>query len=472
MRVSMDRRLAFVGVLAAAVLVSGCGGAPAEIPESASLAPSDAVVFARIATDGDSSQWQKAERVLERIPGVRDGLVSAIEQELSDEGLDWETDVAPALGDEVVIVATAKLRPIVLLEPESEEKLDALLAKSDEETVRGEVEGRIAVAEKDADLAEYRAALARGTIEDDEAFLAGLDALPAESLGLVWVDVGVLTDDLSSLFEEATQERLELGIDWLSASLSAEEDGMLVAMGMRTPGGGDTHYEPELFRRVPADAVAAISFGGTQGTLDRLQGQIDLGELSKTIEDATGVSLDGIIDALSGEGVLYVRSGAEKLPDVTLALAPPNRDEAWSTVDRLARKLATEMQTTVTTTVENGVEVSMLVVEDVTIRYARLDADTVVVTSDEDALATLAGDGPKLVDADDFVRARADVGLEDRTKGFVYVDVDGMLPLIEGLAGESIPAEVRDDVEAVDSLVFQTSGDGDTTRVSGFVRVP
>jgi len=129
------------------------------------------------------------------------------------------------------------------------------------------------------------------------------------------------------------------------------------------------------------------------------------------------------------------------------------------------------METDVTTTIENGVEVSKLVVEDVTIRYARLDADTVVVTSSEVALALLAGDGPKLADSDGFRRAAEDVGLEDRTKGFVYVDVDGLLPLIEGLAGESIPAEVRDGVEAVDSLVFQTSGDGDTTRVSGFVRV-
>ena len=283
--------------------------------------------------------------------------------------------------------------------------------------------------------------------------------------------MAALTDELSSFFEEATQEKVELGIDWLSASLSAEDDGMLLAMGMRTPDGGDTHYEPELFRRVPADAVAAISFGGTQTALDRLQGQVDVGELSKSIEEATGVSLDGMVDALSGEGVLYVRPG-EEVPDVTLALAPPNPDEAWSTVDRIARKLAEDMQAAVTTTVENGMHVSMVVVEDVTIRYARLDADTVVVTSGDDALAVLAGDGPKLVDSDGYRRAAEDVGLEDRTKGFVYVDVDGILPLFESLAGESIPADVRDGAEAVDSLVFQTSGDGDTTTVSGFVRVP
>ena len=467
----MACRLVFVALLATAALTVGCGGAAPQIPESASLAPADAVVFARITTDDDSSQWQKAERVLERIPGVRDTLVSAIEQQLSDEALDWETDVSPALGDEVVVVATAKLRPIVLLQPESEEKLAALLERSDEVPARGEVDGWVALAEKDTDLADYRAALERGTIEGDEAFAAGLEALPDESLGLVWVDMAVLTDELSPVLQQATQEEIDIGIDWLSASLSADDDGMLVAMGARTPDGGDTHYEPTLFRRVPADAVAALSFGGTQGALDRLQGQVDVDGLSQMIEDATGVSLDGIVDALSGEGVLYVRPG-ENLPEVTLALAPPDPDETWNTVDRLARKLASEMHATVKTSFENGLEVSTLVVEDVTIRYARLDADTIVVTTGDDALALLAGSGPKLVDSAGYRRAAEDVGLEDRTKGFVYVDVDGMLPLIENLAGETIPPDMREGIAAVDSLIFQTSGDGDSTRVSGFVRVP
>ena len=467
----MSCRLALGAALTTAALASGCGGAPAQIPESASLAPADAVVYATFATDSESSQWQKAEQVLERIPAVRDSLVSSIEQELAEEELDWEEDVAPALGNEVVIVVTANMRPIVLLQPESEEKLDALLAKSDEETVRADVEGHLAFAENEADLAEYRAALERGTIEGDESFAAGLDALPDESLGLVWVDVAAVTDDLSSLFEEVTEEPVDLGIDWLSASLSAEDDGMLVAIGAHSPGSGDTHYEPELFRSVPDDAVAAFSFGGTQDTLDRLQGQADLDELSSSVEELTGVTLDGLVDALSGEGVLYVRPG-EEIPEVTLALAPPDPEKTWSTVDRLVRKLAEEAEVAVTTSVENGVEVSKLEVEDVTLRYARLDADTIVVTTGADALALLSGDGPKLVDSEGFGSAAEDVGLDDRTKGFVYVDVDGMLPMIEDLAGESIPPDVREGLDAVDSLVFQTSGAGDTTRVSGFVRVP
>ena len=466
----MAPRLAFVAVLTSLVVASGCGGSPAALPESASLAPADAVVFASITTDSDSSQWQDAKTVFDRIPGVSSDLAGGIDVPLAAEGLDWDEDVAPALGDEVVLVVMESMRPVVLLEPDSDEKLDALLARSDEDVVRGEVEGHVALAETEADLAQYRAALERGTIEGDEAFAAGLDALPDESLGLVWVDIAALTDEFSSLVEQATQE-VELGIDWLSASLSAEESGMLLALGIRTPGSGDTHYEPELFDRVPADAVAAVSFGGTQKALDGLQGRVDLDELSQSVERLTGVSLDGIVDALSGEGVLYVRPG-ETLPDVTLALAPPDPEKTWNTVDRLARRLATEMQAEVTTTVENGVEVSMLEVEGVTIRYARLDAETIVVTSGADAIGLLSGDGPKLVDSEGYVRAAEDVGLEGRTKGFVYVDVDGMLPLIEGLAGEAVPAEMREGFEAVDSLVLQASGDGDTTVVSGFLRVP
>lgn len=467
----MVARLSVAAVLATAAIAAGCGGTPGQIPESASLAPADAVVFATFTTDSGSAQWRKAETVLERIPGVRDGLVAEIEAELADDALDWAEDVAPALGDEVVIVATAQLRPVALLQPDSEEKLDALLAKSDEELVRGEIAGHVALAEKESDLADYRAALERGTIESNESFVAGLEALPDESLGLVWVDLAALTDELSSLVEQATQEDFELGIEWLSASLSAEDDGMLLAIGAHAPGAGDTHYDPTLFRKVPADAVAAFSFGGTQSTLDRLQSRVDVDELSSSLAGLIGVSLDGVFDALSGEGVLYVRPG-EPVPEVTLALAPPDPDEAWSTVDRLLRELAAQVQVPVTTSTVNGVDVSALEVEGVAIRYARLDPDTIVVTTGEEALALLSGTGPKLVDSEGYRRAAEDVGLEGRTKGFLYVDVDGMLPLVESLAGEGLPADVRQGFEAVDSVVFQTTGAGDTTRVSGFVRVP
>ena len=119
-------------------------------------------------------------------------------------------------------------------------------------------------------------------------------------------------------------------------------------------------------------------------------------------------------------------------------------DKTWQTVDRLARKLAADMQAEVTTSVENGIDVSRVVAEGVTVRYAtRRRHDR------RDERRRCARDPrwrrSELAESEDFLRAAEDVGLEDRTKGFVYVDVDGMLPLIEDLAGESIPPDVRDE---------------------------
>ncbi len=369
--------------------------AGATVPESASLAPADAIAFATITTDADSEQWKQADEVLSRVPALREGLTAAIANELGEQGLDWETDIAPALGPEVVVVGTASRHPIVLVQPESEERLDALLETVDEDLARADVDGHVALAEDEAHLAEYRAALARGTIEDDPKFVAGIEALPADSLGLVWVDLGAVTKALGSELEVfGVSEPLEVGLDWLSAALAADDDGLLVVLASRTPGGGDTHYEPELFERVPADSVVAVSFGGTQGVLDRIEGQVDVDGIAGALEKVTGVSLDGVLEALTGEGALFVRPGAE-LPEVTLALRPPDADETWREVDRLIRGLADDAGATVTTSTENGVAVSSATAEGATVRWARPEPGLVVVTTGTD-VAVLSQGGETL----------------------------------------------------------------------------
>jgi len=469
------RRLSAIGCLVAAtLLLAGCAGSEqtsSAVPESASLAPADAIVYATLTTDDESSQWQNAEQVLERIPGARDGLASAIESSLSEEGLTWESDIAPALGPELVIVATADLKPVALLQPEDDDKLTALLEKGDEEFVKGEVDGWVVLARTQADLTAYEAALGRGTLADDQELQAGLEALPEESLGKVWIDFEAIAGRLDE-FQASLPQDFDFGIEWLSMALAAEDRGMLLAMGMRMPGGGDSRYEPELFAEVPGDAIAAISFGGTQGTLDRLRGGASLDEISGEIEKATGVSLDRLVDALSGEGVMYVRNGNGRVPDVTIALRPPDADETFATLDRVARKVAEQLDAQVTTATESGVEVSSLEVEDVVVKYGRADSDTVVVTTGNSAFASLTSDGPKLVDSDGYKRASEDVGLEDLTKGFVYVDVDGLLPLVESIAGaDAVPPDVRKGIEAFDSFILEASGEGDITTVRGFLRV-
>ena len=467
-------RLIVSGLAAVALtLATGCAGAKttgSEIPESASLAPSDAVAFVTVTTDDGADQWQKAESLLERVPGLRDGLTSSISGALGEEGLDWEDDVAPALGPEVVVVATAQREPIVLVRPESSEKLDALVAKGDTPVARATVDDWQALAQTQSALDAYRAALEKGTLEDVPTFSDGFAALPDESLGRAWVDTSRLSEDLGQLVEQAGTE-LDLGLEWLSAALSAEDDGLLLTMGLRVPGGADTSFEPELLRRVPADAVAVVSFGGTQAILDRIESGVDVDDVSQRLEELTGISLEGALDALSGEGALYVRPSGGQIPEVTLALTPPDPDEAWQTLNRLAQTFVDEAGATISTGTEAGVEVRRVTIDELTVRYARLDADTLIVTTGADGITLFTRDGDKLVDEAAFTRAAEAVGLGERTRGLVYVDLDGLVPLIEDAVGEGVPPDAADVLESLDAVVLQASGDGETTQVTGFLRL-
>jgi Protein of unknown function (DUF3352) len=469
----MSRWALPLSLLAVVALVTGCAGAKtsaSSIPESASLAPADALAYVTVTTDADASQWKQAESLLDRIPGARDALSGSVGEALQGQGVDWTDDVAPALGPELVVVATADKQPIVLVQPEDDAKLDALLAKSTTRPVEATVDGWTALAQTQTALDAYRAALAKGSLDAVDAFGEGLGALPSDALARAWVDTARLSPELGQVVHQASSQ-FDLGLDWLAASISAEDDGLLVTLALKTPGSADTHYEPVLFGRVPADAVAALSFGGTQGLLDRLQGNVDLDKVSSTVEKLTGLSLKGLTDSLSGEGALYVRGVDSPTPEVTLALRPPDPSKTWDTVVQLASKLAEQAKTTITVRTENGVEVRRIAADGATVSFARLADDTIIATTGADGIRTFAGDGPKLVDSDAYRSAADAVDLGERTRGFLYVDVDGLLPLVEKATGQAAPPDARDAIASVDAFVLQAAGTGDVTTVSGFVRL-
>lgn len=470
----MTRPLATgLAVLLGALALAGCASSEqptGSVPASAKLAPADAVAFVTLVTDESSQQWKNADRLLGLFPDAKTALLDEIRADLAQEDMTWEDDVAPALGDELVVVVTAGRKPVVLLQPRSENALAALIARSDEPVVRGTVSDWTALAQTRDDLVAYEAALARGTLETVGSFTAGMEGLPPEALVRAWVDLEVLLRDLAALLEQAGVED-EIGVDWLASAVTAEEDGVLVSVGVRTPGDTGTSYEPKLLERVPADAVAALSFGGTQGVLDQVEGVVDVDRVSDLLESTVGVSLDGLVEALSGEGVLYLRKGGEGVPEVTLVLAPPDPADAFDTVDGVARRLAQRSGGQVRARTGGAGTVYELQIEGVVVTYARVD-DSVIVTTGPTGIADFLGDGPKLRDAASFTAAAERVGLGGRTRGFAYVDLDGVIPLVESHGGTgALPAEAREVLEALDSFVLQASGDGPTAQLSGFLRV-
>jgi hypothetical protein len=261
----MLRRISPIVLLLAlaGVLLTGCAGAKTgetgQVPESASLAPQTPLAYATVTTDEGSDQRQKTASLLERIPGLRDGLAGSVASGLREQGIDWDVDVRPALGPELVVVATADKQPLVLVQPEDESKLEALLDKSDTTYVRGTVDDWQAVAQSQSALDAYRAALRSGTLEGVERFTDGFEALPADSLARVWVDTGRLSKELGQVVD--TKSEIDLGLDWLAAALTAKDDGMLLTVATRDAG-RERHA-------IPARALRSRPGGCRRGALLR-----------------------------------------------------------------------------------------------------------------------------------------------------------------------------------------------------------
>ncbi len=100
-------RALLLSLLAAlALAVAGCGGSEAggsgavgtQGLAGAELLPADTVVYAAIDSDLDSDQWQQVDELLQKFPG-RERLISEIRKGLSSEGVSFDDDIEPALGE-------------------------------------------------------------------------------------------------------------------------------------------------------------------------------------------------------------------------------------------------------------------------------------------------------------------------------------------------------------------------------------
>lgn len=441
------------------------------MPESASLAPGDATAFVTIDTDSASEGWANVDRLVALVPGARKALDGSLASSLSEDGLTWKKDVRPALGKELVIVVTHDNKPILLLQPGDQAAFERLAHSGTDRPVLAEIEGWQAAADTQADLDAYRKALSTGTIEKSDGFRAAMEGLPGNAIARGYLNGTNLMDSVRQLAAVAA-DKDGLSLEALTAAVVPEREGVLLTASVKTPGGGDgTSYEPKLLDRVPADAAAALSFGGTQKAFDLLREGANLEDITKAAEEATGVSFDRLTNLFSGEGMLYLRAGTA-IPEVTVVLAPPDLDEAYTSVDTLVGTIAKSMDAEVKEVDQDGVSVRKLDAGPVNVSYARLDG-AVILTTGASGIRLFREDGDKLGGAEGFTQAAAKVGLGDLTSGFLYVDLDGLVPLVEGVADAAdttVPDEARDALEAFDSVILTaTSAEAGLTTMSGFL---
>jgi hypothetical protein len=464
-------RVALLACVAAVLLaLGGCGGdsgtsAAGDGPGAAALVPADVAAFVSLNTDADSAQVERLRELAERFPLLRDGL-EGILRELAGEDLSWEHDVEPAVGPELALVLLGAGEAVVALtEPDDPAKLQALVARAEEDLVAVEWEdGWHAIGEA-ADLEAFEAARGGDSLADSDSYADAFDGLADEALAKVYASGAVLEDVAGQFGAPADVGSFETA----GLVLEAVDDG--VRLDGRASGveGTPADFEPQLLERVPADAFLAVSFSGLDEAISSLRSAPV--PFLPDVERALGVTLDELGTLLAGEGVLYARSGVP-IPEATLVLEPANAQSALATLRTLADKLADATGGSVQRAEVDGVEVQYVEIEGVRVQFAGFDG-RVIVTTGIAGIRDFRDDGDKLTGTDVFEDAADAAGFGERTNGLLYVDFGEALPVIEGLAGlagEDLPADVRENLEPLESLFVHGHVDGDELRFGGVLK--
>ena len=253
----MRRALA---IAVAALALAGCGdkaSSDAESPldEALGFLPKDAPVVAAIETDPEGEQWQRVEKLVEKFPLVSGSVISSIQEDLRESGVDYEKDIKPILGNEAVVGVPELTNGeaehyVVAIQAKEEDGLDKIFdrpevrkvgEKDDFELYEDKEDGDFA-ARKDAVVvfADERAGLeaaidTRGgedRLREDD-FEKGVGDLPDDALARVY-------GDLQSVIEADPDSASARKVPWVAAlrtfglALLAEDDGVRFDFAIKT----------------------------------------------------------------------------------------------------------------------------------------------------------------------------------------------------------------------------------------------
>ncbi len=475
----MRRLLPF---LALAALLAGCGSAAktssrgGSIPAGASVVRAGVVAFVAVGSDTGSSQWKQLDELAQKFPG-RDNLVAQLKQKISAQGVDYDTDVKPALGPELDVAVVSAgdkstTKGVALTKPDDPAKFKALVAKlnakdsSGDRAVYREVDGWYAVSDSQASIS--RALEGNAPLAEDSDFKEAMDKLPGDALAKVYLD----GQQLNAIVPQSSASgTAALGLDklkYIAASASAEDDGVRVH-GVTSGGHGGGDFASALIGRVPGDAFALLDFDG-QGTTDQLSKLKSNPQAAAAIahfEQEYGVTLDQLLTLLSGEVAFYARPGAV-IPELTLALDPKDQSAALATLDKLAAHSGSPVEPGT----QGGHPVKTVNLGQFTIHYGTVDGK-VLITSGVSGIADY-GEGDHLPDSADFKQAQDAAGMPDSTGGVIYIDLKDALPLLEGfagLAGQSLPSSTTENLRPLRSFLAWTNVEGETRTFDAFLEI-
>jgi Protein of unknown function (DUF3352) len=487
----MGMRLAAAAPLAAlALLAAGCGGSSGSKGASgatagATVIPASAVAYVSVNTDLGSDQWKKADALSKKFPG-RAKAIASFEQDLAKEGIDFQKDVKPALGPEVDVAwldfADGGQNAVAVTQPKDEAKLAALVKKnnadsSNHKLYTEKVGDWTALAQSQATLDRLKSAQNGSKLADDSTFEDAVSDLPDEALVQVYVNGASIRQAVQQGIAPTVPQSGFLGkaipnLGWLSASASAASNGVDFQAGVKSSSTKTKSYKSELVDRLPAGALADLSFNNLSSNLRRVLNQAGFRAQAAQIEGALGISENDLLKLLSNEGALavYPTARGEKYPSVELLLKVNDEAKARKLLARLSA-LAPMAGATVKPVTIGGVAAHELAVNgQIAVDYGVFDG-VLAVSNSRSALAGLGAGGVKLSSDPVFTDARSAAKAPSSTTGFAYVNLQGVFKEVFGYLGGAADAELRANVAPLRSFFGYGASKGDVTHLNGFLEI-
>jgi hypothetical protein len=423
----------WLAVALGAFALAGCGGNDTSAASAIGLAPAGATGYVELDSSLDSDQWTKVQALLDRFPS-RPQLVVELDKQLSEEQLQWDRDVEPALGDTVaaIWVGNAADEVVVATQPDDDAKLDSLVDKladqANTEYVTAEVDGWTVVAEQQSTIDALTSG--DGELADDDGYQAALDELPDERLAFGWVSKRALPANFP-----------KLQFEWLAGAIEARDDGASATFVERLTADAGQSYTSRRIDEAPADTLAFLSFDTKS-----LRGQTSsLAPLTNLL----GIRVDQLLADIEGEAALWVLP-APGFPEVTLVLTTASPERTRAQLRQLFQGAP------------------------LPIHIAVVDDQVVATTASNPADALERAEvGGSLADDEDFKEAKDAAGMPDKTGGFLYLDVADALPLLSlaGFAGVDVPKELLENLRPIRSLIAWSQADGTTSAQTLFVHI-
>ena len=261
---------------------------------------------------------------------------------------------------------------------------------------------------------------------------------------------------LAELLRESDEPSATREVDgW---TLVAENEAILDAFGEDGDRLAHADWFADAQDRVEDDALVTMLVNGaaaqkaSEASVPERCRSAQEGELDA--EAVLGTSLEDVLDLFAGGLAAWVRPAA-LIPEISVLLEPEDDARAVELLDTLVERAGGFLGVEASPRRVGDVEARELRVGPVTILYGAGDGRLVVTTASS-GFESLSGDGGSLEDDEAFRDARDAAGIGDDAEVYAYVDLDRVVELLTAVAAfseESVPDEVRANLEPLDTVV-------------------